>query len=101
MKATATRRDFADSDRAAPYTPWGKAQSVATIARGVRWVSTASHGGLGVSAALALKVFSEAAMRECFVQGGYFWFEEDCAAAVAFAEHPEWEAALRAANRAS
>ena len=101
MNPTAPRRDFADSDRNAPYTPWGKAQSVTTIARGVRWVSTASHGGLGVSEALARKVFTAAALAAGFTQGGYVWFEEDCDAEVAFSEHPEWEAALRAANRAA
>ena len=97
---TATARHFADSDRNAPRTPWGKAQRVVTVQRGVRWVSTASHGGLGVSVGVASKSLTPAAIAQGFVEGGYIWFEEDCQCNAPFGERPEWWAAIKAAVNA-
>lgn len=39
-----------------PNTPWGKADSVTEIIRGVRWVATPGHGGLGVARGVALHI---------------------------------------------
>jgi hypothetical protein len=74
-------------------TPWGQSQSVETLARGIHWVSTASHGGLMVSAGVAAKLFSERAIKNAFpgTWAGHVCFEEDCSYAVAFYEHPEWK----------
>jgi len=74
-------------------TPWGQSQSVETITRGIRWVTTAGHGGLMVSAGIAAKVLSHRAIEHAFPgkHGGYVCFEEDCSYAIAFFEHPEWK----------
>jgi hypothetical protein len=73
-----------------PNTPWGKADSVTEIARGVRWVVTPGHGGLGVARGIAEKLLSSAARRLGNYQGGYYWYEEDVQCNIAFYEHPEW-----------
>ena len=74
-------------------TPWGQSQSVETLARGIHWVSTASHGGLMVSAGVAAKLLSERAIKNAFpgTCAEYVCFEEDCSYAIAFYEHPEWK----------
>jgi len=74
-------------------TPWGQSQSIESIGRGIRWVSTASHGGLMVAVGIAKKVLSEQAINLAFpgTSGGYVCFEEDCSYAIAFHEHPEWK----------
>lgn len=57
------------------------------LAHGVFTVSTAGHGGLAVSRALALKIFQREALRlAAFESNGYFWFEEDCAIDVALVD---------------
>lgn len=76
----------------APWTPWGKAQDVRTIERGVAWVGTASHGGLRVAEGVAKKKLSAAARACAEHSNGYFWFEEDCLHAIAFYEQPQWRA---------
>jgi hypothetical protein len=74
-------------------TPWGISQEVETISRGIHWVSTASHGGLMVSASIAERVLTPKAIKVAFPGrcGGYVCFEEDCSYAIAFLEHPEWK----------
>lgn len=58
--------------------------------RGVRWVSTAGHGGMGVADGLARKLLSHAAYKEGEKYGGYVWYEEDVAFEILYYEHPEW-----------
>lgn len=78
------------------HTPWGTADHIVEIEKGVRWVSTPSHGGLMVSLAKARKIFSERAIDVAFpgTCGGYVFWEEDCSYAVAFFEHPEIKRAI-------
>jgi hypothetical protein len=77
-----------------PTTPWGKADGVREVARGVRWVNTPGHGGLGVSKGVADKVLSTAARRLGDYAGGVYWYEEDVQCSIPFYEHPEWAHAL-------
>lgn len=75
------------------HSPWGSIQHTKQIQQGVRWVSTASHGGLLVKLDVAGRLLSERA-REVSHPGATiygFAFEEDCSYAVAFIEHPEWK----------
>lgn len=82
-------------------TPWGKSDSKISIERGVSWVGTPSHGGLAITASKAVQTLSSKAitiaMRERYgtefvnlPKTAYLFFEEDCAYAIAFYEHPEW-----------
>ena len=67
-------------------TPWGPSQHVETIANGIQFVSTASHGGMLLSPARFARM--PAKHRKTFAGGR--WFEEDCDAAkvvVAFPKH--------------
>lgn len=75
-------------------TPWGKADGVRQLARGVVWVNTPSHGGLGVTVSLAQKALSPNARAQGEQYGSYLWYEEDVAWAIPFHEHPEWEEVL-------
>lgn len=84
------KRSWGDYDRSAPRTPWGPAQDGTRLEAGVWWYSTASHGGLMVSAAVANRKLSGAARHLATLWGGKFWFEEDCQWAVAFLDQPKW-----------
>lgn len=84
-------------------TPWGKSDSKINIERGISWVGTPSHGGLAITITKALETLSWPAIKIAngsngilLYKGksGYLFFEEDCAYAVAFYEHPEWQKAL-------
>lgn len=59
-------------------TPWGAAQHVDKIARGISCVSTAGHGGMMVSKSLGDKILSVAAKKNAIDHAGYYCFEEDC-----------------------
>lgn len=78
-------------------TPWGKSDSIIKIQRGISWVGTPSHGGLAVAESTAKRFLSEKALSPlpghivCEKRGAYYFFEEDCAYAIAFYEHPEWK----------
>ena len=74
----------------APYSPWGRIQGVTKIVRGVRFVSTARHGGLMITRGAAEKHLSAAAVRYATSYGGYLCFEEDCLCSIPFYENPEW-----------
>jgi len=74
-------------------SPWGAVQNKKTIARGVHFVSTASHGGMMISLALARKRLSVLAQTIGENYGGYLCYEEDCAVAVPMLEVPEWREA--------
>jgi hypothetical protein len=89
-------------------TPWGKSDSVTRLERGVSWVGTPSHGGLAITATAAMKALTSKAINIALEsihgtalvnlpKSGYVFFEEDCAYAIAFYEHPEWYRSLEAA----
>lgn len=63
-------------------TPWGAIQSQVSLARGVRWVNTASHGGFLISQRFANLHFSPAAVKRGKQWGAYLAFEEDCDATI-------------------
>lgn len=87
--------DWLDSDPRAPKTIWRPAQFMYEIMRGVRWYSTAGHGGLAVADGVARKFLTPAAYKLGQKAGGYVWYEEDVAYALPFYEHPEWGVALK------
>ena len=65
-------------------TPWGPAQTVTDLGRGIFSVSTAGHGGVFVPASLlSLIPTKEQAYAEKW-SGSRSWFEEDCAAVIVF-----------------
>lgn len=86
-------------------TPWGASQFGQFFGPGLAWVSTASHGGLGVPLDLALDLsdyaWGIALEYTRSPSGGYLWFEEDCAFNAVFAERPEWAKLDLAKNLAS
>lgn len=86
----ASTRSYGDNDPSAPWTPWGPAQQVTGILRGMRWYSCAGHGGLGIADGMARKLLSAPGYRMGIKQGGYVFYEEDDAWAIPFFEHPEW-----------
>jgi hypothetical protein len=90
--ATPRERSWPDYDPKAPGSPWGPVQVMYDhpSLRGVRWVSTAGHGGMGVADGIARKVLSPAAYKLGERSGGYVWYEEDSAVGIPFFEHPEW-----------
>lgn len=61
---------------------WGKVQSCREYARGVKFVSTPSHGGYIVSRKFAEATLSSAAVAKGTVYGNYVCYEEDCLAAI-------------------
>jgi hypothetical protein len=59
-------------------TPWGRVQSVESIAPGIDFYATASHGGYYLSAEMNSRIpveFKKSTMNE---QGLHGWYEEDC-----------------------
>lgn len=60
-------------------SPWGGVQDVERVAKGITFVSTASHGGYRVSISRWREMPRE--LRDCAstVWAHYAWFEEDCA----------------------
>jgi hypothetical protein len=64
------------------YSPWGKIQNKLDIAAGIKFVSTAGHGGLMISEKLAIKNLPQIALKEGILYSGYYCFEEDCAYAI-------------------
>lgn len=68
-------------------TPWGTAQTAKSLAHGIVWYTTASHGGCHVSPKL-LETMPEYLRGDACAPHG--WFEEDCAwamVAIAFPQH--------------
>lgn len=68
------------------YSPWGEIQHCKVLYPHVFSVDTASHGGIMVNARVATSIFSQEALQCAFREGGYYCFEEDCAATVAIRE---------------
>lgn len=67
-------------------SPWGTIQHSGSITRGVRAVSTASHGGLMVAPGWAEKYLSETARSYGEPYGSYLCYEEDCACCIVLYE---------------
>lgn len=67
-------------------TPWGEVQASREVTPGVRWVSTASHGGLEITIPWAKMFLSEAARSRGIEFGYHLYFEEDCDWAIAYLE---------------
>lgn len=63
-------------------SPWGAIQTQLVLARGVRWINTASHGGFLVSQRFANLHFSPAAVKRGKQWGSYLAYEEDCDATI-------------------
>lgn len=61
------------------HTIWGEAQFVDHLCRGVRSVSTASHGGLLVSKGFAEKHIPKEVLANTPFEQNCYQFEEDCA----------------------
>lgn len=68
------------------YSPWGEIQHCDMLAPHVFSVSTASHGGIMANSRAAKTIFSREALKCAFQEGGFYCFEEDCAAPVALRE---------------
>ena len=68
------------------YSPWGEIQHCEVLASHVFSVSTASHGGIMANSRTAKTIFSREALKCAFQEGGFYCFEEDCAAPVALRE---------------
>jgi hypothetical protein len=83
--------EYVPYSRGGPWTPWGSAQSARTIQRGVQFYSTAGHGGMGITEAVAEKHLTDAArIAAGRPQQGKYWFEEDIDFAIPLYEQPEW-----------
>ena len=78
------------------YTPWGEAQDIDTIADGITWVSTASHGGFIISAERRAAMPKSLREFETFAGGNNY--EEDCDAAIVIAAFPEHFSAAQVAR---
>ena len=70
-------------------TPWGKSDSKATLARGISFVTTPSHGGFMVSQTAAGKYFTPAAIKRGKAYGAYLAYEEYCDYAIVLLELPQ------------
>lgn len=68
------------------YSPWGEIQHCEVLAPHVFSVSAASHGGIMANSRTAKTIFSREALKCAFQEGGFYCFEEDCAAPVALRE---------------
>lgn len=58
-------------------TPWGKADQIEPLERGISHVGTPGHGGLMISMGYANKHLSAAARKQGDAYGGYLAYEED------------------------
>jgi hypothetical protein len=70
-------------------TPWGKSDSKITLARGISFVTTPSHGGFAVTPTAALQYLSTAAVARATKYGSYYFFEEDCDTYIVLFELPQ------------
>ena len=71
-------------------TPWGTAEgpvNVEFLSPDVFWVSTGSHGGIGVKGATRRRL-SPQAKAEAISMNDALWFEEDCGWAICVHELP-------------
>ena len=75
-------------------TPWGEAQSISSVADGIIFVSTASHGGFWLSLKRLLEMPHK--LREVGTESTLHgddpwpgWFEEDCEASAVILGFPD------------
>lgn len=59
-------------------TPWGKADGVEVLERGISKVYTPGHGGLMIAKGYAMRNLSRSAIDRGQVFGSYLAYEEDC-----------------------
>lgn len=71
-------------------TPWGRAEEIVRLERGVSWVSTPGHGGFMVAQGVAKKLLTPEAQSRGYKYCGYLAYEEDCDYAIVLFEHQEW-----------
>lgn len=77
-------------------TPWGPSQSEETIAEGIDWYTTASHGGCRISPERQGRI--QQVFPGWTSWAGGAWYEEDCDWAVVVLVFPEcFDAAARQA----
>jgi hypothetical protein len=67
-------------------TPWGKSDSKITLARGISFLTTPSHGGFAVTVKTAEKLLTPEAIARGERRGAYLFYEEDCLASIIFFE---------------
>jgi len=70
-------------------TPWGAAQSVTRVERGLLIVSTSGHGGIMVARGYAAKHLTVAAQNRGVKYGSYLCYEQDCASVMVLLELPQ------------
>lgn len=71
-------------------SPWGIVQDEELLADGIILVTTASHGGIWVSAELLGRVPKVMRDYASYWSGSPHWFEEDCAAQCVVVSFPEY-----------
>lgn len=77
-------------------SPWGQVQDSQKLAPGVRWVSTAGHGGFLLTRKAAAELLTQEGQRRGKEYGAaYLAYEEDCDWAILGYEHPELTAQVR------
>ncbi len=83
-------------------TPWGPAEAVHKIARGITFYMTAGHGGFLLSPSRNAKIpqeLKEKTWLKCGLKG---WYEEDCDANLVITTFPQYfEEKVRAGARRS
>jgi len=79
MKITLTNKEIFHSRNKPQFSLWGEIQTEYRICRGLRYVTTAGHGGYMVSKGLANKILPPEVVRQGHPWGSYLCFEEDCA----------------------
>jgi hypothetical protein len=70
-------------------TIWGKSDSKITLARGLSWVGTPSHGGFAITVKAAQQFLTNAAIQRGERRGAYLFYEEDNLAAIVLYELPQ------------
>jgi hypothetical protein len=70
-------------------TIWGKSDSKITLARGLSWVGTPSHGGFAITVKAAQQYLTNAAIQRGERRGTYLFYEEDNLAAIVLYELPQ------------
>lgn len=60
------------------YSPWGGIEDSKVIAKGLKIVSTATHGGYMVTENFANKYLSEKSKKYAIKYKNYLCYEEDC-----------------------
>jgi len=70
-------------------TPWGESQTIDKVATGIKFVTTASHGGYKITKLLLREIPRKVLNSTWGGLGRDGWFEEDCDAAIINCYFPE------------